>query len=282
LRSSFPLKVGKDYLSVSQRRRLNQIKRTIPSLAARVASFVQKHWRKLFGFIGVPGLFDLIREFGRAKAMEWIYQNLGSFGVWLASYKLAGLTMGIIIVILWVVISVLRETRSRESIILDSSGTPYQIRTVSKAWARSAVTVSFVLVMLLVYGSYRFYKITPQALLEKYPLGYVVFDVDKENSVFPYDTQYILNDWVFDWSTVKMSERKKNNQDTVWLTLPNIRSRRDPRTVIENNSVGWPKRVGPIAVNILRTPTFDMKAEILAVKPNGVMFLIGFARRTTN
>jgi hypothetical protein len=250
----------------------------MPTLGAQVASIVQKNWRRIFGFIGVQGLFDLVREFVRGKAMEWIYQNLGSVGIWMASYKLAGLTIGIIIVILWLIASVIKATRERESIILDPTGKPYQIRTAPKAWARSAVVVSCALVIFLVYGTYRFYRVTPQILLEKYPLGYVVFDVDQENAIFPYGTKYLLDRWDFDWSTVKMATGKMDNQDVVWLTLPNIRYKNGRGLIMTDSHVGWPKRVGPIGNSVLRTPNFDMRAEILAIGPKGIVFLIGFAQ----
>jgi hypothetical protein len=250
----------------------------MPTLGARVASIVRTLWRKFFGIIGVSGFLDLVREFARGKAMEWIYQNLGSVGVWIASYKLAGFTIGIITVILWLIVSVVKETRARESTILDSGGKPYQIRTLSKAWARSAVAVSCVFVVLLVYGAYRFYRITPQVLLEKYPLGYVIFDVDQENSVFPYDTKYLLDQWDFDWSTVRIEEGKPGNQDIISVTLPNIRPKSGHGLVMHDAQFEWPKRVGPLGNSVLRTPQFDMRAEILAIRPKGIVFLIGFAR----
>jgi len=259
---------------MSEIRRLNQVKRTIPTLSARVASIMQAHWRKLFSFIGVPGLFDLTREFARGKTMEWIYQNSGTLGVWLASYKLAGFTVGMIIVILWVVVSVDREARQRESIILDHTGNPYQVRTVSKVWAKGTIAASCALVVFLIYGAYRLYVVTPQSLVEKYPLGYVVFDVDHTSTVFPYESKG-LDNWEFDWSTVRIVQDDKH----IGFTLPNIRSRGSANWQIVNNQIGGvDKKVGPIfrGQRIWGDRVVALRGEILAIRQNGIVLLLGF------
>jgi hypothetical protein len=259
---------------VSELRRVNQAKRTMPALGVQVASIMRAHWRKILGLIGVPTLYDLVREFARAKAMEWIYQHLGSFGVWMASYKLAGLTMGIIVAILWVVVSIFKETRARTSVILDPTGNPYQIRVVSKAWARSALAVSCALVGLLIYGTYRFYVVTPEMLLKKYPLGYVVFDVDHKNSVFPYDT-IALDKWDFDWSVVGY----KQYGNELAVRFPNIRPKQGPGPIITNARVNTPKKVGALSVKVFFSDgVIDLTGEILAIRKNGIVFVIGFTK----
>jgi hypothetical protein len=259
---------------MSEIRRVNQTKRTMPpTLSEQVASVMQTHWRKFLGVIGVPGLYDLVREFGRGKAMEWLYQHLGLLGVWLASYKLAGITVGIVIVILWLMLSIVRETRERESIILDHVGNPYQIRRVSKAWARGTVVVLCALVMLLVYGVYRFYYVSPQALLEKYPLGYVIFDVDKSNAVFPYKTRPLLDKWSIDLSGVSVFEPDKEHIAIMGLTFQQL----ERMMVFHDVAATIEKKVGhPVTFIQDGRSNLKVKIEILRIGQNGTVFVIGF------
>lgn len=123
-------------------------------------------------------------------------------------------------------------------------------------------------------------SIEPDKLLAKYPLGYVIFDIDKRNEVFPYATQSLLENWDFDWSAVKIREVRFDNQDEVVITMPTINPKSGHGEHFNGVGIQVPKRVGPIGVIIWRSATFDMKAEILSIRPDGIVFLLGFARHS--
>lgn len=117
---------------------------------------------------------------------------------------------------------------------------------------------------------------TPDKLLKKYPLGYVVFDIDEQRSVFPYATKSLLDHWGFDWSTVKLTEDGQENH--IWLTMPNMIDK-EHRNTIQSLQIGGLKRLGTFGgfKAIVATPNFSIKAEILAIKRDGIVFLIGFS-----
>jgi hypothetical protein len=129
-------------------------------------------------------------------------------------------------------------------------------------------------------------RIAQDKLLMKYPLGYVIFDIDlqsgmptsKRPSVLPYETH---SPWEFDWSPVRLKEEKIKGQDAVWLTLPDIKEKSGHGLFMHgNNQIGGPKKAGPFAgggiVLANRDANVGMKIEILAIREDGIVFLFGF------
>lgn len=207
--------------------------------------------------------------------MEWLYQNLGTVGAWLASYKLVGTTIGLVTIILWLAVSVFKETREKESVILDHEGNPYQIRTVSKAQAAGIIGATITCIGLVIYGAYSFYRVTPTNLLEKYPLGYIIFDVDRQSGVFPYETKYLMKDWSVDWNGVHLTDTGNGN---ITLIVPRIENKIHD-IVIGEMDVTIQKKAG-FKAYLFSTPTFEVPIEILAVTKSGAVVLIGFAPRS--
>src|SRR5258708_26438825 len=108
---------------MSDLRRERQVKAMVPSLVYRIISIARNKWKRIFLFLGVPGLADLLREFLRAKTMDWIYERLGPFGLWLLNYKLALFTTALVISLLVIVVAAIRESwKPHESVILDVNG----------------------------------------------------------------------------------------------------------------------------------------------------------------
>jgi hypothetical protein len=120
------------------------------------------------------------------------------------------------------------------------------------------------------------YEVNRQKLLAKYPLGYVIFDLDYRNSVFPYEGQALLDKWEFDWSVVRYTE---NSPNRIMVQLPDIRLRGGP-TIVKGIITGGPKRVGNLGGGgvFFSDGGIDELAEILAIRDTGIVFLIGFDR----
>jgi hypothetical protein len=108
-------------------------------------------------------------------------------------------------------------------------------------------------------------------LAHKYPLGYVVFDINEQRSVFPYATKQIMEHWNFDWSKVELSEDKARNYISVILPTISVGN----HAFFQGNAVGGPKRLGRFGTSF-GTQDFVMRTEVLAIKPDGIVFLIGF------
>src|SRR5215469_8922413 len=84
---------------------LDKFQSTFPE---RIVFSVRKRWKGLCATIVGSAVPELLRGFARDRAMELVYQHLGTFGAWLATYPLAFVTVGIIIVVIWFVVCVLK------------------------------------------------------------------------------------------------------------------------------------------------------------------------------
>lgn len=125
-------------------------------------------------------------------------------------------------------------------------------------------------------------KATPANLLDKYPLGYVIFDIDYSNRVFPYQSQKLLDAWNFEWNTAKITTPSLFlGPKYVDLTLPSMKA--NGNLFFAQNQIAEPKKVGPFPKAILRGDDshgndFVMKGEILAIGEHGIVFLLGLGR----
>jgi hypothetical protein len=115
--------------------------------------------------------------------------------------------------------------------------------------------------------------VNPQKLLAKYPLGYVIFELDYKNEVFPYQSRSILDSYVFDWSVVRFI---KNTPDQIAIRLPDARLK-DGTVAFTNAITGGKKQVGNLdGVSI---GELIIWGEILAIRDKGIVFLVRFERR---
>lgn len=114
-------------------------------------------------------------------------------------------------------------------------------------------------------------NISRQKLLARYPLGYVIFDVDYRNSVFPYESQAALDRFDFDWSVVRFTQ---NTSDRITLRYPDVRLK-DGTPMMSHILFQGPRRVGKLEAGTTFGHVF-MRGEILAFRDNGVVFLVGF------
>jgi len=120
--------------------------------------------------------------------------------------------------------------------------------------------------------------LSPKKLLAKYPLGYVVFDLDYRNDVFPYQSKTLLAKYRLDWTNVGIVEPfcifHVCQPDHIGLRLPDFEVGNN--IVFQGAVVGGPKRVGPLAGSVLND--LEMDPEILAIRKDGIVFMIGFRR----
>ncbi len=116
--------------------------------------------------------------------------------------------------------------------------------------------------------------VTRKELLQKYPLGYVVFDVNYQNSVIPYASQRILDKWKIDWNAVKII---KNTRDEITIQMPAMHNTAD-QIEVRDNTVSMQKKVGGI-YRWLAIGPIEIQTEILAVGKDGIVFLIGLSPR---
>ena len=111
---------------------------------------------------------------------------------------------------------------------------------------------------------------TEKALLRKYPLGYVIFDVDHSNQVIPYAAHKILDKYELDWSGVGVSIPSPGR---VVVKLPGLQAK-DGSVGLSGGSTGGPLRVGNLGG--FGADDLVVWAEILAIGKDGIVFLVGF------
>jgi hypothetical protein len=107
-----------------------------------------------------------------------------------------------------------------------------------------------------------------ESLLKEYELGYVVFEIDYKNSVFPYDQQ-LLDQYDIDWSVVKLQLTANRYQ----LRLPNMRKKVGGSPVI-SGVISGPKEVSHLSDGYFIEDLMVM-ARILALHENGAIFVVG-------
>ncbi|HLY42488.1 MAG TPA: hypothetical protein VKR52_14835 [Terracidiphilus sp.] len=114
-------------------------------------------------------------------------------------------------------------------------------------------------------------------LSAEYPLGYVIFDIDHTDAVFPYPV-HGLEGFTFEWGTAAMME---NTPDLVTIRLPDLYLE-SMRIAFLRNSVSWVtppfenKAIRAYAVNS-GGHTVVVNCEILSKTDKGVVFVIGIA-----
>ena len=186
----------------------------LPSIATRVLAELRNQWERAVLYLVGPSLFKfvvnwLLKDYLLSKLVDSFFSRFAEFGLWLTSYKLAWLTLGVVLFILWLVIAVVREAYTeRKSAIVDLHGNPYTIKRVSQRAGLFFVSGSVAIIALLISGVMAFYRYTPDVLLEKYPLGYVIFKIDSRNEVFPFVAHDFLDKYDFDWNSVKIKPAK--------------------------------------------------------------------------
>lgn len=120
---------------------------------------------------------------------------------------------------------------------------------------------------------------SPQKLLAKYPLGYVIFDVDYRNDIFPYRSEAFLNKFDLDWSAVRVepipcpTPGPSCQPNEIALTLPNAGLKNRPK-LYTNLAMAGPKKVGLLQGGTIINDLM-IQAEILAVRDDGIVFVIG-------
>jgi hypothetical protein len=114
----------------------------------------------------------------------------------------------------------------------------------------------------------------PKTLLKKYLLGYVIFELDYKNEVLPYQSHSILEKYELDWSMVRFT---KITADQIEIRLPDFKLK-DGTAGLTNVITGGRKKVGNLGGATINE--LMIWAEILAIRENGVVFLIGFEKNS--
>lgn len=113
----------------------------------------------------------------------------------------------------------------------------------------------------------------PQKMLEKYPLGYAIYELTYTGYFAPLETRAVLNKYEkIDWSRAKVIQ---NTKDRVALRLPDL-ILKDGTVAITDVKVGGWKKIGPLGCGLIEDETETLAAcgEIIAIREEGIVFLV--------
>lgn len=96
------------------------------------------------------------------------------------------------------------------------------------------------------------------------------------NQVIPYEGLSVLKNYEVDWSVVKVIQ---NTKDRIALQLPDLK-RKDGTVGITGVMTGGWKKVGYLGCGSIGNETENLAVcgEILAIRDNGVVFLVNLMR----
>jgi len=114
-------------------------------------------------------------------------------------------------------------------------------------------------------------------LLQRYPLGYMIYDIDYTNGVLPYKNE-VFNAFDIDWTTAQIKEVGK---DKVSIGTPNItgKGKYSGMRFININTTAT-KKVGPFdsVKYLFAYDDIGLGGEILAISSKGVVVVLGFSK----
>ena len=113
----------------------------------------------------------------------------------------------------------------------------------------------------------------PQRMLEKYPLGYAIYELTYTGHFAPLETRSVVNKYgKIDGSQAKVIQ---NTKDRVALRLPDL-NRKDGTVAITDVKVGGWKKIGPLGCGLIEdeTETLGVCGEIIAIREEGIVFLV--------
>jgi hypothetical protein len=115
-------------------------------------------------------------------------------------------------------------------------------------------------------------KFRPERILERYPLGYVIYELNYSNQVFPY-AKRLLEGYNIDWKSAQILDVSEKD---VTIQLPHI-SNPEKDISFHANTITLGKQIGAgAAAGVLRIQEVDQFVELVAIRETGYVFLIGF------
>ena len=118
----------------------------------------------------------------------------------------------------------------------------------------------------------------PAQMLNKYPLGYVIFEITYTNQVFPRESAKALENYRFDWTVAGITQ---NTSDRIEIRLPDIYSQKTGQLLLSKVLTGGGKKVGPLGGAGWGNASGMVTelAEILSINDAGIVFVIGFQQQ---
>jgi hypothetical protein len=115
-----------------------------------------------------------------------------------------------------------------------------------------------------------------ERLLQRFALGYIIFDVSYRNVVVPYDTQ-VLDQYEVDWRVVRLTE---NTKERIQIQLPDFWRKGQPKRFTEVK-IGGPRAAWDLEQGVALGEVMAL-GRVLAVRDNGIVFLVGFDHAPKN
>jgi hypothetical protein len=134
--------------------------------SAPVMDSLRRHWKKFLAVLGVSGALDILKDYFRGKLMDWAASKLGPFGRWLMENPAGLFTLAVALLLAFILAVTIRESSSppRKSHILDHEEKPFA-RQLSKRPVAITACVIFLVIVIVVYGTWTYYRPKPMVVL---------------------------------------------------------------------------------------------------------------------
>jgi hypothetical protein len=263
-------------------RQAERLAKSQPDFSSRLIFRVRNHSKKLFAVLGLGGLLDLVKEHIKGKIMDRLLDKLGELGAFIHGYPVAFFSIGLILVLLWLLGSAVRESLIQvDSTIVGHDGKPFQIPRLDRRWTIGFGIVVLICLGIIGYTGYEYSRTAP--LLSEFPLGYVIFETDSvTQAVMPLEVRDGFENFKVNFSTVRVLE---NTPTQITLQLPDIvskESKDSPAFGIVGGTVSGDR------ISMQRTGMgygfFDGKEDVFAMarvqkyEGNKITWVIGLVR----
>ena len=124
---------------------------------------LRRYWRRILALIGVSTGLDIIKEFVRGKAENWVATHLGWFGYWLVANPFALLTVSVIACLFWLALAALKECQTH-SVIVDQNHKQFAHPRTARRWNALMAIATVVVAGLVSYGAGKYYYVVTHAV----------------------------------------------------------------------------------------------------------------------
>jgi hypothetical protein len=131
------------------------------TLRGSATSALRKHYKFLLGIVGVSGAGDLVREYVRDHAMDYVMSELGWFGAFLAANPVALSSIGVAVALIILMVMVVSES-SREipSVIYEHRDKRFTTPPAPRRWIAGFVITMLALTAVILFGTYKYWTHT--------------------------------------------------------------------------------------------------------------------------
>jgi hypothetical protein len=129
------------------------------SIWASISGAFRHNKKYLLLAVGVPSLGDLLKEYGRGKAMDWLLSKTGPFSDFLRADPFAFTQIGLVLALIVVTVKVVGQSRKEiPSTIYEHRDKPFMKPPASDNWIVGFMLLMAAFIGVVCFGGYRYWQ----------------------------------------------------------------------------------------------------------------------------